>query len=240
MTVSKSYKCDKCQDKGFIIYEKKDKYGNPYQTSKFCECKIKQDNEERLKMSGLDEFFKRKSFNNFICNTDKQTVIKNKAIDFYKKKSGSIILYGQVGSGKTHLAVALLNNFCANGYSILYKNYKDLVRELSQSALCREEYQAIINRCFNTSVLLIDDLFKGTQINKYGEIIGLTSAQLSYAYEIINYRYSNNKITIITTEKTIDDMMKIDDGLASRIIEMAQDYIINMNGVENHRLIKRA
>ena len=76
-------------------------------------------------------------------------------------------------------------------------------------------------------VLFIDELLK-----KYNE------TDLKYLIEIINYRYTNNLKTIITSEKTINELLEIDEATFSRVIEKADKYIINIqkDKTKNYRL----
>lgn len=234
------YKCNICKDEGFIFYKKRMRDNKIYEFSRPCECQIQMQNEKRIEQSNISELFKRCTFFNFAENTNEQKQTKTKAVGFYREvtsqnpandKATGLLFYGQVGSGKTHLAVATLNNFMKYGKSGLYVNYKDLVRRLSQIALDYNAYTSEIDRCINIDVLLIDDLFKSRSLKD------ITQAQLNYMYEIINYRYMNKKTTIFTTEKSSEELLEIDSAIASRILQMTDKrYVLNMNNISNYRL----
>ena len=62
-------------------------------------------------------------------------------------------------------------------------------------------------------------------VSKTGKIaylkeVKLTSADMNIAFEMLNFRYTNDKlITVISSEKTISDIVKIDEAIAGRIVE---------------------
>lgn len=238
----KSYNCDKCKDEGYIYFNKKDKFGQEHLTAKPCECLIKRNNEKRVAKSNVSELFRNCTFTTFEERSPRQKEVKELCIEFYKQavskeidkdsKATAILLLGQVGAGKTHLAVAMMNNFIANNYNSLYTNYKDLVRTLSQNAMDKFVYKEEMDKCINADVLLIDEFFKCDNISE------LTSAQKNYMYEIINTRYNNRSLTILTSEKSIQEILQVSDALGSRLFQMAnQKYVVDMTGIANQRMI---
>ena len=58
------------------------------------------------------------------------------------------------------------------------------------------------------------------------------------AFEIIDHRERNNLITIISTEKTKNELLDIDEALGSRILDKARGYVleVNRNRKKNYRL----
>lgn len=71
-------------------------------------------------------------------------------------------------------------------------------------------------------VLYIDDLFKGAERPTQGD--------LNIAFELLNHRYNNeNLYTIISTEKLLDDLIRIDEAIGSRIAERSKGHRIQLN-----------
>ena len=58
------------------------------------------------------------------------------------------------------------------------------------------------------------------------------------AFEILNYRYNNGLITVISSEKNINDILDYDGALGSRIYEMSKEHmnIIREDEGRNYRL----
>ena len=83
--------------------------------------------------------------------------------------------------------------------------------------------------------MYIDDLFK----TKQGASV--TAADINIAFEILNYRYINDMLTIISSEKTLREILDIDEAVGSRIYEMAQGYILNISAdpAKNYRMMNR-
>lgn len=95
------------------------------------------------------------------------------------------------------------------------------------------EYEEIISPFKESDVLYIDDFFK-TERGK-----NPTTADVNLAFEIINYRYNNPRfITIISCERSVTDIVKIDEAVGSRIFERARNYCLDIqNDVsKNYRL----
>lgn len=224
--VEVEYKCNKCHDLMFI---EEDGGFVP------CECRQVRIAEDKLKQSGISEEFKTKKFNNF--NGGISESIRNAyslSIEYVKQfkqikdtRHNSILLCGQVGSGKTHLASAISNKLLEGCVGVIYMPYRLTITDLKQSITDKINFQREMNRYQNAQVLFIDDLFKG----KY------TESDINIIYEIIDYRYLKNLPMIITTEKTIDDLIDIDEAIASRIYEMSKGFTTTITGKKlNYRI----
>lgn len=228
------YECPICKDTEFTFYN--DEKG--YQYAKPCECRQLKIAKRLLARSGISEEFQTKTFNNF--NDRGLKVIhdaKQKAIDYYKSFSAnmndrvnSIMFCGQVGSGKTHLGMALANNLIkTKKIAVLYMEYRMTATKLKQLITNDYDYNTELTKYKTAKVLFIDDLLKGKT----------TEADVNLLYEIINYRYLNKLPLIISTEKTRSELIDFDEAIASRIIEMCGENIIELEGQElNYRLFK--
>lgn len=220
------YKCPKCRDLRFII---KDNEAIP------CSCKAIREAEEILIKSGISEEFRKKTFNNFDYSYDMSIYDA-----FYKAKSyvnnfdysspsrnKSIMFVGQVGSGKTHLSMAIANSLMEKGVGVLYMPYRDNITSIKQNMRDEEYYRKATNKFKNAKVLLIDDLFKGN----------ITGSDVNIMFEIVNFRYLNNLPLIVSSEKSIDEIMEIDEAIGSRLYEMSNGYVVNINGKKlNYRM----
>ena len=215
-----NYKCDKCKDMLFI--EQSDGSYGP------CECRQIRIAENKLKASGVSEEFRKMRFESFNYQNSVETLEAYLTAKSYSKdfaeiraaRKNSIILSGQVGSGKTHLGMSIANNLLDDSVGVIYMPYRSSITNLKQSITDEENYQREIRSYKEAHVLLIDDLFKGR----------ITESDTNIIYEIVEYRYFKNLPMIVTTEKTVDELLDIDEAIGSRIYEMSKNYLITMKG----------
>ncbi|MGX4598941.1 ATP-binding protein [Faecalimicrobium sp. JNUCC 81] len=225
------YNCPKCEDKEYTITKDN--------AVKWCECREQRLAKERIEKSGLSYRFDKNKFNNYKVNNFQRKNAVETCLKYIKSfdKMKCLLLAGQVGSGKTHLAIATC--------SVLLKSvgvrYADFVNEIARmkfNQLDQEDFTKTLDKYRNVTVLFIDDLYKGD----------VSPATQRIVQDIVNYRYNNNKAMIITTELDKDGLLKINEATASRIIEMCSyeengewsEYIVEFKGRElNHRLFKK-
>ena len=192
-----------------------------------CKCYKKQKTLRLWANSGLTSDLKTKTFDAYKpYNKDTQrakVIAANYAKDFDHKSS--IAFIGQVGSGKTHLALAIMLNLLGKNIGTIYFTYRQEVTRLKQNIMDDEIYQKEMSKFKNCQVLLIDDLFKGGKV---------TDADIKIMFEIINHRYINAKPIIISSELTIDNLLDIDEAVGSRIYEMSREYLVEIRGKDNN------
>ncbi len=222
----KVYMCNVCKDTHFV------NVGDDY--FKQCECRIVAINEQRLKESGLlnlDNY----SFENYVTEKQFQKIIFDKAQRFLEQDTYKFFfIAGQTGCGKTHICTAICT-LLSKSKRVKYEKYLTLITRLKQLRFGNEnevEYVKLLEQLKTIDVLYIDDLLK-TKANN-----DVTKADLEIIFEIIDYRYCNNLITIISSETTLNEIIQIDEALAGRIVEKAGEFTINISkGIEkNYRL----
>lgn len=207
-----NYNCNKCKDRGYIFID---------DAVKFCECREIKLAKERLEKSGIADRVKNNTFKNYKANNETRLVSRNICIKYITdfNSQNALLLQGQVGSGKTHLAIATCNKLLEK-YSVKYMSYTKDITELKFNMNDTDFYNKKISEYRDVSVLFIDDLFKGFEKGDYNK----ARAELRIMYDIINYRYDNKKAMIITTELSTNKLLELDEALASRIIEMTNNF----------------
>lgn len=210
------YECPKCKNRGYFMTTNSE----GYDFLKECECmKIRRLNK-LVKNCGLGDSLDRYKLENFKHEQEWQNNIYQSAIRFLNSDANALYIGGQVGSGKSHICTGIVRELVYKGYDCYYVVWSDIVTQLKQNIMERaEEYDSKLNRMKEAEVLYIDDFFKNEP----------TRADIDNAFKIINYRYnmcrnnSNSRMkTIISSEKTLKDLVLIDEAIASRISEMAQ------------------
>lgn len=217
------YDCPKCEDRGYVF-----EIQDGYEVAVPCECLEKKQSIEKMERSGLTEAFKQRTFKTFIVNNEWQLEAKAKAMDYcknFKETNASLILSGQPGSGKTHLGVASMLRLIENNTGCVYREYISMLTDLKQTSMDEEEYIRSLEKYINPPVLFLDDFLKGEP----------TVADRKHVYKIINTRYLKSMPMIISTEKSVQDILEFDEAVGSRIVEMAQNNIITFpRGIENN------
>lgn len=115
-------------------------------------------------------------------------------VQYYPLENTGLLLVGQSGVGKTHLAVAAIQYLIREkGIACLFRDYRELLKEIQNSynpSIEGTELE-ILRPVLDTEVLLLDEL--GAIFPSASHWIWET---VSY---IINYRYNEKKTTIFTT-----------------------------------------
>lgn len=227
------YSCPDCQDRGIIL--------NDDGTARICPCQEQKRLEKLFKSSQITPAFRCKTFENFVVG-DRPEVIKamydcakDYADNFEKlrrQENNWLVLLGQPGCGKTHLSIAVANVLLARKIPVLYFQHVEGMSELKDSLRGDEGIRTRLEDMKRAELLIWDDLFKGKRQPRDFEI--------EIAFEVLNYRYLNLLPTIISSEKTVDELVQIDEAIGSRIIERGKEYIVEVRDGKkaNYRLTK--
>lgn len=223
------YNCRFCKNKGEIMFLR-----NGYETIRECKCMDVRRTIKRIERSGLKDLMKDYTFEKFIVSSDWQRKAKAMALSFLRDYENKwFFVGGQVGCGKTHLCTALVGAFIRSGKPAHYMLWRDEVVQLKAIVTDDEAYGKAIRKLKEIEVLYIDDFFK-TERGKQP-----STAEINIAFELLNYRYNNPRlVTIISSERLIDDIIDIDEAVGSRIYQRSKKYcmIVNYDRSKNYRL----
>lgn len=205
------YECPLCADSGFVDY-------------KMCICMKKKIIEAGYETSGMAELLKKQSFDNFSIDyyaadpaahrrmQQIYTMMKQYAEGFVPGASGSLVLFGGTGLGKTHLSTAVARTVLDLGHDVFYTGAVNMLSDF--------EYQRFGNsmtgdagqdtsRYFSCDLLIIDDL--GTEVTN--------QFTTSVLYNIINTRLNKKKATIISSNLSQADFrQRYWDRITSRVL----------------------
>ena len=223
--------CPKCGNKAEIAFVRDGGYAQ-----RPCECRARRVNIIRLENSGLLGLVNECTFGRYQTPTEFHAKIKRKALD-YVDEAGSggakkwFYIGGQVGCGKTHICTAIVGALIDRGHPARYMMYRDEAAYL-KGIVAREpeEYARKVDALKNIGVLYIDDLFKTKNANEHDrEKPTPTAGDVNLMFEIINARYNDRgKITVVSSEKSMDELLEIDEGIGSRINQRCAEYVINV------------
>jgi DNA replication protein DnaC len=138
-----------------------------------------------------------------------------------------LLLQGGCGTGKTHLAVAALQEIIQSDKpgTLLFSNFQDLIQEIQatfdpESPIDKSE---LLRPLLEADLLVLDELGSQKPSNFVHDIL----------YYIINSRYNGVRTTIFTTNNVDDLGDRIGDRLRSRLYEMAS--VIHLTGIDDYR-----
>lgn len=226
---SDGYNCPECKNKGYIARLNE----NGYEVHTDCKCRVVRKTLARIRRSGLGDMISDCTFEKYNAVDPWQIHCKEKAQAFCSDDEAKwFFIGGQVGCGKTHLCTAIASYYINHGAEVRYmlwaedaKRLKALVNDIS--------YQEKIDIYKSVEVLYIDDFLK----TKQGETP--TTADINLAFEILNHRLlDREKITIISSEKLLDEIIDYDEATMSRIKQKARRYTLNIkrDRSRNYRL----
>jgi len=167
----------------------------------------------------LKKRFVTKTFANFEIysrkSPKKQTEVYEIAKDFAQNFShhlqlGTWLLFsGSVGTGKSHLSAAVINEVVKQGHTCLYTKMHRLLREVKDtfnknSHVTQNE---VISHLENVDLLIIDEI--GVQFG--------TDTERMIIYDILDARYENVKPIILTTNVT--NLKVLEKLLGEKIID---------------------
>ncbi len=247
--------CSKCGGVGWIIVERANVSG-----AEPCDCRSQGRAERMEGRAQIPPLYQHASFENFVVPgpdnpiarrelTNVLLAVKNFVRDFPNENRPGLLLIGEPGTGKTHLAAAALRQIVEKGFEGLFCDYQNLLDRIrsgydaSSNSADREAYRVALD----AEVLLLDDIGAHRVTDWVEDTI--TS--------IVTYRCNNRKALIATSNlpdgsagsATIDRSSgtgkpeyritlaeRIGPRARSRLFEMCT--VIRMPLIEDYRLRK--
>ena len=124
-----------------------------------------------------------------------------------KANSSGLLLWGNVGTGKSFFAGCIANSLLEKGVPVLMTNFSRILNTLS--GMHFEDRNQFIDSLNRYSLLIIDDL--GIERN--------SEFALEQVFNVIDSRYRSKKPLIVTTNLTLEELNKPTDMAHSRIYD---------------------
>lgn len=135
--------------------------------------------------------------------------------EFAQRPAGWLVILGNYGSGKTHLAAAIANHCTDRGTRVIFTSVPDLMDWLrvsfgSDSSL---SFQQRFQMVRDAPLLILDDLPASQGTPWVREKL----------FQLIEYRYSGQLPTVFTTANQIEEL---DERIASRLYDRRRCHIL--------------
>lgn len=226
------YDCQVCKNRGFIAeVRQNEQFGYFSEVMRPCKCHKARNALRRLARSGLKDVVKKYTFDKYEAHEAWQQAVKDKAVKFSTDEENHwFFIGGQSGCGKTHLCTAIAIHMLRHGKDVRYMVWPKEIQAIQASVNDPERYEALTRELETTEVLYIDDLFKHGN-DEFGRQKPPSEAEVRRAFEILNYRLNTPELTtIISSERTLAELIDIDEATAGRIAERTKDagYCINI------------
>lgn len=227
--------CPICHGTGWVVREIDGK-----SVASQCRCYQKSVLERRIRFAELPEKLKGMRLSTFSINAYQTPYGKEKAriackiikqyLDNFteEKKSGmGLYIYSSAkGSGKTRMAASIANELMLNGDTpVKFATSPQILTEIRRTYDRQSEdtESQLLHALSYIDVLVIDDF--GTE--------KVTDWVKNKFYEIINGRYVNQKITIFTSNESLDTL-QYDERITNRIKEMCYQIDFPEESVREH------
>lgn len=249
--------CLQCQEEQHVIEVGEGKYTMRYLSHCACDRKKQEEQQEDIKRAtaykqeqerkaewttlGLDRIaqFQLGNFKRSLLTAGAihpldlaerwtKAVLGQETADRLQGPPHALLFYSQgKGRGKTHLAAAIANHIRLAGRRVAFvqeSSYLSYYWSLDLGA--KDTYQTLIGEhCFLT---VIDDLGQTAPRIKDG-----SSGAAAAWYDLIDRRYSKNRWTIITTNKTLEELLEqgtLTEAAYSRLCQMTRRQVVLFDG----------
>lgn len=215
--------CPMCQGTGWHTYRDSD----GILWSEECKCGIRQRDimNSVLRFASIPDSFKDVRLDSF--NTDayieddsrKRATLALKCVNYwlenfndFKERGMGLYMYSKTkGSGKTRMAVSVANKLIhEKGCQVKFCTSLQIINEIKATWNNNNESESkLLDDLSATEILIIDDF--GTENSEKSWIN-------ERFYQIINNRYIEKKLTIFTSNESLE-LLKYDDRITNRIKE---------------------
>ena len=243
--------CPKCEGTGWRPIE-----SDGVRRVRRCECYSDERSGRLMRAARFPRRYEYCSFENFDKKNEKLKMADFVAQNFVKEYplDYGLLFVGPNGVGKTHLAVSVLRELSvAKGIECLFYDFHQLLDDIQKTydSVSQSSKFSVLQPVHDVEVLLLDEL----------SAVRPTDWVRDTLAHIINSRYNDKKVTLVTTTLTLEtdqsnkrgnvrppsgeelanfekSLAQLGPTLCSRLYEMCR--VVEMEGTDYRKNIKRA
>lgn len=224
------YECPECKNRGYFM--RVEDSGQTYSVP--CKCQAIRNAMAAMERCGLPkQALADCTWENWETPENWQKSARETAQAYVRSvldgDHGSFVISGTPGAGKTKLCSTVFRALVEGGVSGRYLSWRDFARQAKSYANDDGAFSALVAPAKTAKLLYLDDFWKGS----------ITPADVNLAFEIINARYAAHLPTILSSEHTLEAIVRGDEAIGSRLLEMAGANYINCARAENWRKRKQ-
>ena len=171
--------------------------------------------ESVLKRAAIPEAYVNKSFADYTCKTEEMKKVYNHCKYYANHFNEAIeknihgVFVGNTRTGKTHLAIAILNEIIKKGYTGTFVKMADIILAIKASWGSKETNEnAVLKTFIDLDLLVIDEC-----------AINADEREKDKLFYIVDKRYERRKPVIIISNEINELKKKIGDRIVARLME---------------------
>lgn len=188
--------CSKCNGERWILVDT-----NGDRKMHACECQV----QEKIKHRLPPQYREAKLY-------DFKAPAIEAILGWFAGDKPSLFLHGPAGTGKTHLAAAIVRLLLMANIDARFFEMAEIYRRIRSSFNSEVPEESVINSLVETHWLVLDDFAAGN----------LSDFERRYALELIDRRICRQKRTIITSNLDLEEIRdRMDERISSRLSSFA-------------------
>ncbi len=196
-----------------------------------CRCRAQEQHTRLIEYARIPRRYGVCSLSNYRPEKGNDTQLRafscaRKLVCEYPAVERGLLFMGGVGVGKTHLSVAIIRGLCEKGINSLFCEFGALLKEIQDSynPVSGNSELKVLAPVYETEVLVLDEL----------GAVKPTDWVRDMMMQVINTRYNDRRLTILTTnytdtrrhpqDETLEDRIGV--RLRSRLYEMCRTVVV--------------